>query len=346
MNKIYLLTDYLDRFESKHDDFPYRSGMDKKKLKKYFKNFNYDASFYKFSDIANANIDFNNTPIFYTSQEDPGYYYKSYIEDVIYYLELSGCKVIPSYKFLKANNNKVFMELLRKEMKLEDKPLKSFVFGTLEEGLEYLNKTEFPVVVKAAEGAQGTTVRLAESKKEFIKVVKELSSTEQLKHDLKEIGRSYKYAGYKKLSKHRSKYILQEYLSGLVNDWKVYVFGSKVFVFYRPLFKHRGFRASGGGYDNYFYGQEAKIPNGMLDYVWEIAQTIKTPFMSLDIVTNQESFNLLEYQMIYFGKAGILKKYSKEYFEKTNDGWKIISNEGDVERVYVESIVEFLQKKV
>ena len=36
MNKIYILTDYKNIFGSKHNATPYRSGMNKKLLKKYF----------------------------------------------------------------------------------------------------------------------------------------------------------------------------------------------------------------------------------------------------------------------------------------------------------------------
>ena len=43
--KIFFLTDYKNNFGSKHNALPYRSGMDKDLLKKYFKAKGYDCIF-------------------------------------------------------------------------------------------------------------------------------------------------------------------------------------------------------------------------------------------------------------------------------------------------------------
>ena len=112
MNRIIIITDYKNRFGSKWDAVPYNSGMKKKNLEKYFLQEKYEAKFIQFSEVKNlTNVE--NIPIIYTSSEDIGYHYKDYIEDIIFYLECKDAIVIPSYKYLRANNNKVFMELLR-----------------------------------------------------------------------------------------------------------------------------------------------------------------------------------------------------------------------------------------
>ena len=104
--------DYKNQFGSKYTATPYRSGMDKDKLNNYFSNYGYDVEFMQLSAVNFPN-DWKDKYVLYTSQEDKDYLYKSYIEDIVYGLELAGARVIPSYKFLKANNNKVFMEILR-----------------------------------------------------------------------------------------------------------------------------------------------------------------------------------------------------------------------------------------
>ena len=67
----------------------------------------------------------------YTSSEDPDYFYKSYIEDIVYGLKNIGAKLIPPYKYLRTNNNKVLMEILRDQFKIPElNTQKSRYFGT------------------------------------------------------------------------------------------------------------------------------------------------------------------------------------------------------------------------
>jgi glutathione synthase/RimK-type ligase-like ATP-grasp enzyme len=319
--------------------------MDKDKLSKYFKENGYEAVFVPLPEVNFRKNEMIDIPVLYTSQEDPGYFYKNYIEDIVFGLELSGAKVIPQYKYLRANNNKVFMEILRDQMNLEGiKNIHSFYFGTLEEAMSKADEFKFPVVVKGASGAMGKNVMLAKNKKELNSTLRRIAASRNLGEELREIVRSRKYNGYLKQSKFRNKFVIQNFIPELKNDWKVYVFGQQIYIFYRPIFRHRGFRASGGGYDNYFYGNDAKIPEGLFEYAFNISKYLNTPFVSLDIAQTKDEFFLLEFQLVYFGTAGILKKYSKEYFIKKNNNWIEKSNSGDIEKVYVEGVITYLEQ--
>ncbi|MFW6272670.1 MAG: hypothetical protein ACOC2U_02680 [bacterium] len=343
MEKIFLLTDYKDRFGSKHFDKPYRSGMDKKMLSKYFADFGYDTHFIRFGDVINSNFDFADKPTLYTSSEDIGYHYKSYIEDIVLFLFVNNAKILPHYYFLRANNNKVFMELLRKNLAFEtEENLPVSVMGTLEDFLEKADSFLYPLVIKTAEGASGSGVFLAKSKKEAIKKIKKISRTRYLIEDLKDIGRAKKHSGYIRESLYRNKFIVQSFIPNLSNDWKVYLFGSKLYIFYRPIFRNRGFRASGGGYDNYFYGKDARVVDGLLDYALRIFNKLNVPHASLDVAYDGNKFYLFEYQTLYFGTAGI--PYSNGYFTKQNEKWCFISEKLNIEYVYVSSIVEYLKQ--
>jgi len=342
MKKIIALTDYKNRFGSKHFDTPYRSGMDKTLLEKYFNTLGFDIEFIQFSHL----VCLENIPTdcfyIYTSSEDVGYYYKGFIEDIVLFLHETGCSIIPDYKYLRANNNKVFMELIRKstgdEVLLS---IKSNVFGTKEEALSLSKKLNFPVVIKKAEGASGRGVFKADNIKEYVKIISKISNTKNTLKDIKEIGRYYKYDGYIKESKHRSKFIVQNMIEGLRNDWKVYFFMDKLYAFYRPVFKHRGFRASGGGYNNYFYGDKANIAPGLFDFVEKVMRYFNVPHASLDIAYDGKSFHLIEIQFLYFGTAGI--PYSDGYFSKINNNWSFIKNKLSIEEVYTQSIVRFIE---
>ena len=113
MKKIFLLSDYKNRFELKFTAKPYRSGMNINLLKRYFSKDGYELICKQFSDINFDQTIYKNQIVLYTSQEDSNHLYKGYIDDWIYSLHLQGAYLIPQYKFLKAHENKVFMEMLR-----------------------------------------------------------------------------------------------------------------------------------------------------------------------------------------------------------------------------------------
>jgi glutathione synthase/RimK-type ligase-like ATP-grasp enzyme len=178
--------------------------------------------------------------------------------------------------------------------------------------------------------------------KELIKYAKKLSWTPHFKQDIRDYLRKYKHKNYVPESHHRNKFIVQQFIPDLCNDWKIYLFGEKCYVFYRPIFKHRKFKASGGGYENYFYGNNAKVPEGLLDFAKESFELFNVPNASFDIAFDGRNFFLMEFQFVYFGTAGIL--YSKEYFIKKNGIWIAMENNYSQEQCYADSIIEFLIK--
>lgn len=345
MKKIIALTDYKNRFGSKHFDMPYRSGMDKSILKHHFEKYNYKIEFLKFTELLQMNDFDKDTYYLYTSSEDYNYYYKSFIEDVVLFLQEIGCKVIPDYKYLRANNNKVFMELMRLATKDEALlSIRSSVYGTKEEALYHSSNLKFPVVIKKAQGASGKGVYKADNINEYVQVINKVSSTKNFIKDFKEILRMIIHDGYVKESKNRAKFIVQNMIEGLKNDWKVYFFGDKLYVFYRPILKHRGFRASGGGYNNYFYGDKANIAPGLFNFVESVMRYFNVPHASLDIAFDGKFFHLIEIQFIYFGTAGI--PYSEGYFSKINNEWTFINSKLSIEEVYVQSIVRYIENSI
>ncbi len=343
MEKIFILTDYKNIFGSKHNATPYRSGMDKDLLKKYFEESNFEVNFLEFSEIDFRKMNFKDKYVLYTSSEDIGYHYKDYIEDIILGLHLQGAILIPEYKYLRANSNKVFMEILRDQMNLDSiKNIKSHHFGTIEELNNRIDEFTFPVVIKSAAGAMSSGVRLAHNKKELIKIAKRLSRTKYLYDELWDYGRSIKHKGYIRESKYRKKFIIQDFTPGLKNDWKILVFGDRYYIFLRPSRKN-DFRASGSGADKYIYGKNFFIPDGIFDFAKSVFEKIKAPFLSIDIGYNEKDFYLFEFQVIYFGTVG--HERSSCYYVNENSSWIEKKNALDIEKVYVDSIVKFINRK-
>ena len=346
MDKIFLLTDYKGRFGSKHDDIPYRSGMDLKLLESAFADAGFVVEFVPFSKVNPADECWKESAVLYTSSEDPGLTYKQYIEDIVLSLSNAGAEVIPRFEFLRANNNKVFMELLRNLLPGNLRGnLSSDHFGTLEELEAKASEIKYPAIIKGYFGAMGRNVFLARDFNELQKIVRRnISFKSPFRLRIKEYLRQVKHKGYKRDSFYRSRFVVQRFIPGLINDWKVYFFGNKAFVFYRPVFPEREFRASGGGYDNYKYGTDANAPEGLLDFGWQIFRELGVPNVSLDIAWDGHLFYLLEFQCVYFGTAGILKRYSSVCFLKEGAAWTITDNEGNIEKAYAESIGWFLRQ--
>lgn len=341
MGTIICLTDYKGNFGSKWGALPYRSGFDKELISNHFKGYGYFCRFINFAELCNSNIDITNKIVLYTSAEDIGYHYKDYIEDVVQFCEESKAITVPSFKHLRANNNKVFMELLRRSMLKEPiNHLQSYGFGTLEELQLSIDSLKYPVVIKEAKGAQSTGVYLARNKDELIKKVKSISRTKNFILNLKDSLRQFRHKQYKRESNYRGKYILQEFIPGLINDWKILVFGKRYFILTRHTRKN-DFRAS-GSHTNYLSGTKSIIPAGIFDFANNIFNLLDVPHISLDIVFNDGRFYLLEFQSVYFGTS--VYNLSDAFYIKEGDHWIPKENNISIEEIYVDCIASYLVK--
>ncbi len=336
--KIFIITDYKNRFETKYTAVPYRSGMDKQLLIGYFKDAGYEAVFIRFHEIDFRDPAIKDRTYIYCSSEDERGYYKSYIEDIVLGLAIAGAKVVPDFRFLKAHHNKVFMEILRD---LTDEPdiknLRSLYFGTLEEYLQgESNLEERPYVTKPASSAMSRGVKLAAVKKHLPAMIRKNARSYKLYSGLKDLARSFFHQGYMRESKYRKKVIVQDFIPGLTGDWKVLVYGDKYYALKRENRKN-DFRASGSGKLNY----TSELPEGLLDFANAVFDLFKVPFISLDLGSKENEFFLLEFQALYFGTYTI--EHSDFYFIKNDEKWELVKEMSVVEEEYVKSIVKHLK---
>lgn len=344
MNQVTVLTDYQGRFGSKDNSTYYRGGMDIDLLSKFFNSNGVNVIIKGF-----AEVDFReshaNKIYFYTSQEDAGYEYKNYIEDVIDGLAVAGAIVIPEWKYLRANNNKVFMEMLRDIMECHSvKNIRSWSYGTYEEFKELHNERFVGgrSVVKRAGGSGSTGVFGASGFKELDSTVRKHMRSSYFGYELWDFGRSLKHKGYRMESQHRTKHTIQNLIEGMTNDWKVLIFGRRYYIFSRPNRKN-DFRASGSGHGQYLYNEDCPIPDGIFDYAEEVFDALNVPHLSIDIGYDGKEFCMIEFQTLYFGSVG----HAEANFYHTREGedWKKISESLALEQVYVEAAVEYMCKE-
>lgn len=346
MSEIILITDYKGHFGSKSDSLHYRSGMNLKLLEEEFTQRGFSLKIISFSDIDFRQPFWEGKHILYTSQEDVGYIYKSYIEDIVYNLELTGAIVIPQYKYLRANNNKVVMEILRDFTFPETiNHIKSYHFGTVEELYQWLLKHNitYPVVIKSTEGARSDGVFIGTDEIDLITKAKKVSVVGSNFERMKDVLRSIRHNGYKKESFFRKKFIIQNFIAGLSNDWKILVFGNRFYIEYRGV-RENDFRASGSG--KFKFGEEIPIPipEGIFEYVELIRDTLDTPVLSLDVGYDGHKFYLFEYQAIFF--SSYAQRMAGGYYAKSGGIFQYVREKNSLENVYVNGITDYIENKL
>jgi len=343
MIKVTILCDYKDRFGLKWNAKPYRSGFDKELLEIYFRKYDIEVEFIQFIDIDLTHQNWKKKIVIYTSSEEVGDNYKQFIEDIVYGLEIIGAIVIPSYKFLRAHNNKVFMEILR-EIYFDKSNMNFFSrsFGTYEELINSLKKNEitYPCVIKKASGAMSRGVRLAINKPELMKLAKLFSRTNYFIHETKEYFRAFKIPGYSRESRYQNKFLIQPFVKDLEFDWKVLIFGDQYYVLRRGV-RPNDFRASGSHHD-YKSGSQADIPIIVLDYLEYFYEKLDLPFISLDVGYDGCNIFIFEFQCIYFGTS--TQYISSEYFTKIDNKWVILKKQFDQEETFVLGLVHYLRR--
>lgn len=343
MEKIILLIDYKSSFGSKFNSNPPYSGLDLKVFSVEMKKNGYDIHPIHFHNIDFSKPNqYNGIKVLYQSSEaNDGYgEYKSFIDDVLYFLKLSGAHLIPDYKYFKAHTNKAFMEMLRGFLKDTNKP-NTKIYGSFQDFNIDNHEQNFPVIIKKSHGAQSLGVFKATQPLMLKRIVKKVSKASySVKEILREKARKKKYGNsYAPFSINRNKFIVQSFTPGLTGDYKVLIFHDIFFIVKRDN-PPNDFRASGGGY-NSFLG-EFNVPEGLLNYAHDIYKQFNSPYISLDIGVNGNGFNLIEFQFINFGTSGHSK--SKKCIQKINRKFEVQENIYSIEFLYSYSIDAYLKK--
>jgi glutathione synthase/RimK-type ligase-like ATP-grasp enzyme len=333
--KIAIIKDYLGRFGSKQESEYYRQGMDLDKLKYYFSKLNYQTTFYEYSNCINLLNIKDVHYVIYTSSEDPGEIYKSFIEDHIRLLTLSHHRIIPNEFFLRAHNNKIFMEMIRIKYDFHDAKIFNSRFIATKKELEKLNLS-YPFVMKAAAGALSRNVKLVNNYKEAVKTFDEFCPKVSFSYKAREIIRRLRHLKkYNPESILRGKVVVQKFIPNISYDWKVLIYFDKIFILKRNN-RPNDFRASGSG----FFDYEKKVNKEILNLAWFTRLKLNVPHLSLDIAMNEKELFIFEFQVLGFGTKTI--ENATFYFEKKKNDWILVESIVDLEEVYVTSLNDYI----
>ncbi len=336
MKKIFLLSDYRGKFYSSIKSRG--AGVDTGILKEYFAKYNYELVVIPFSKIDFRNQSYKNQLVIYQSSEDPGLYYRSYIEDVVMGLYLQGAILIPGIGHFKAHHNKHFMEIFRDIVDIKEiKKIHSYRYGTYEDYLNDFNKItkEGAFVLKSSSTSKSNGVFLLQSISDKISLPRKISSTfsfKNLEYFFEKIR-----TGNKPLliSNNRNKFILQTYIGGLKGDYRVVVYGKKYYVLYREN-RDNDFRASGSMKFNY----DAPMPNGLLDFSKKVFEGFNVPYIAIDIGVKENDFFVFEFQFLSFGQYTLEK--SNYFYSLKENKWVKTEEKPDLEREIVVSLVDYI----
>lgn len=334
--RLFLFKDYRDHFYSSVRQV--RASMDIDKLSHYFAQLDVDLIVRRFADIDLRSQSYRDELVVYQSSEDRDLKYKSYIEDLVLAMSLQGARLIPSFAALRAHHNKVFMELLRDLSGWPElQNLRARSFGTLEELLA-AKLADGPVVLKRSDGTQGVGVMLARTDEERVRAARALSASPHLVDDAKDLVKVRTRPWHRKVSRHRRKFVVQEFVAGLTHDYKVIGCGSRVYVLRRDV-RPADFRASGSGRWQWI---EEPLPE-LFDLAIEAQRVFDVPYASLDIAGDGRAFYIFEFQFLMFGTTTIEK--APCHFVKDGGEWRRHEDGLELEDVMARAVVAFADRK-
>ena len=307
--KLLIIVDYRKMLYSKINTIN-SYGIDLKLLIKLLKK--------KFKEIIIRGFDDNfddisgrDWYILYQSSEDPGLYYKSYIEDIAYILSLKKTTLIPPYPCLKAHENKLFMyEYLFIFNKLRKYIIDFKNFGTIQDLIKNLNKINFPIVVKFSDGSGSNNVFYAKSKFQLMFIIFRKSLTISIYDCFADYVKRVFYNGYIGKSHNRKKFTIQKLVKNIDFDYKVIIYHNRYFILLRKN-RTKDFRASGSG--NFIFPKYANLE--ILNAASDIYKTLNVPYLSLDLLQNpnDKKIKLIELQFLMFGTLTV--ENSEFYYE-------------------------------
>lgn len=334
--KIHLFVDYREQFYSSLRVST--GGMDLARLHKCFGELGYELIVQRFSEI-DPRQRFDDSFVLYQSSEDRDLHYKEYISDWVQHIERHGGTLIPAFSCFRAHENKVFQSLLTQQLDLPGLYVPTCeVFGCYEDLERARLRLSFPLVLKSSTGCQSQGVTLARSRTELLRKARRFSHSFHLSDALHFMAKRWFRRGYITESLHRKKFLLQEFIPDLTGDFKVLVYGDRVFVLQRST-RPNDFRASGSGLFTY----TREIPRQLLDCAEQLREAFGCPCISADIAFDASSGRciLIEIQFLMFGTYTIEK--SPFHFRRRGDSWTVVEGPVVLEEVFAEATARFIE---
>jgi len=242
--------------------------------------------------------------------------YRKKIESVALALDAMGVTLIPSLQSVLSYENKALSAEIAQAYKLPGPQTRYIV--SRDEARRITEQWGFPFVAKTVSGFASRGVQLIRNEREWNACVRLNVATS---------GSPEKsFPGI----------VVQEFIHGLVGDWKVIVMGDVVATLWRGI-RPGDFRASGSGRFEF-----KKAPDHVLDFALDVRRLLRVPWASLDIADNGTECAIIEHQIVHFGTTTADK--ALEHYRASEGGW--ISTPGPIpmEKEMVKSVLSMIDE--
>lgn len=336
MTAVTLLLDYRKAFYSADSNMKTHHSMNTDLLVDRFAQLGIHAKLLPYSKV-DLSENWNSKLVLYQSAEDPGLQFRSYIEDVVLALSLSGARLIPPFPFLRAHSNKTFLAMLCQSLKARHATTLWVKTCGVMEDFDPL-AIQYPAVFKLASGAGGTSVCLLENPQHARSVVRHLTRSSPRSEAIKERLKLKFRKGYVPYSSHRKKFIIQQFLPGLECDYKVLIYGDRYYVLRRCV-RDSDFRASGSGR----FSWPKEVPGGLLDWAEQLFREFDVSHASFDIALANSDVHLLEAQFVTFGSLTLER--SCFFWRRVESNWKRVEQPSELEETFAAGVAYYLKRK-
>lgn len=242
-------------------------------------------------------------------------------KSILFSLEQAGIKVFPDFKTSWYFDDKVAQKYLLESVNAPLVP--SFVFYDKKQAINWAQKTNYPKVFKLKGGAGASNVKLANNKKQALKLINKSFGKGFKQNDywyefkdrwgkyqankmrffqtLSPLFRIIKPRIFDKLSNNEKGYVyFQEFIPNNNSDIRVIVIGQKKAFGIKRMVRENDFRASGSG--NIVYDIE-KIPMDCVALSFEIAHRLESQCIAFDFVFDNDKPLIVEVSYGFAPKA-------------------------------------------
>ncbi len=276
------------------------------------------------------------TPSTFVLMSHPNPDIRAFVSDLADVLELQGHLVLPSSLYLRAHENKGLQGLIAVTHQLPFVP-QTYAFDDSAVALEDL------VVVKTGSGSGSKGVRQFGESRAMRKYLTLESIKRTMLSQVMRLSALFAYRGLfssiKAMDRFRSerpwtRFVVQRFVSGQISDFKVLVFGSRVYVAERKV-RENDFRASGSGKLSFPTPDDA-----LLNMAISVRQLLKVPYVSLDVMLTDYGFQIIEFQTVHFGPS--VKDKAHHAYVPNGQKWEEVANTTSLEQDIACALHEFL----
>lgn len=318
---------------------PTEKSLDVIKIKKGLEDNGFSVRILDIEELANSNhwSTPSNTVFLLGSHQNPEI--KQYLNDVVSIATLThNVTFLPKAELLLAHENKGVQSLLAR-MRALNLPEQEYRLTT-----ETLQQ---PTVIKHVAGAGSQMVFIAEKtqsyKSKLLKTGLSLMTVRDLlffmKSPIKRLMRWKHFTqDYIKYNERYFRHVRQKLLPSPGFDFKVLVFYDRIYVLKRGQ-RAGDFRASGSGQFSF-----TKPSLELIRFALAFREKLDTPYVSLDLIQNNNDIDCIEFQCAHFGPYTQIK--AKHYYQVKHNLLTEEENIFSIEECYTYAISSFLRSNM